>query len=131
MEILIKRLHEAAALPAYDRAAGSGIDVFAVSEVVIPAGERAVVATGVAMALPVGYVGLIWSRNNMTIKESLQVTVDRIDSGYRDEIQVALHNIGTDDIVIHAGMPIAQILLHKIDHAQLIEAADLQPSDRG
>lgn len=129
MEILIKRLQEEAKLPAYDRAAGSGIDLFAVSEVTIAPGAQAVVATGVALAVPVGYVGLIWSRDNMTIKKSVKVTPDRIDSGYRDEIHVELTNTGTEDLVVSAGMPVAQILLHKIDHAQLIEAEDLGPRE--
>lgn len=128
MEILIKKLNDQAKLPAYASEAGPGIDLYSLVGVTIEPGARVVVSTGIAMAVPVGYVGLIWNKNGMVTEEPLKVTGSRIDSGYRDEITVELTNAGSETLSISAGDQIAQILIQQVHRAHLIEAADLSSS---
>ncbi|MCA9362171.1 dUTP diphosphatase [Candidatus Kaiserbacteria bacterium] len=125
MEILIKRLNDNARLPAYGREAGPGIDLYALDDVTIEPGERVLVQTGVALAMPVGYIGLIWSQRGMTTQNAMKVTTDIVDSGYREEVRVELTNTGSEQIHFAAGEPIAQLLVQQAQHAHLIEAEDL------
>lgn len=125
MEILIKRLNGEAKLPVYSREAGPGIDLYAAGETVLAPGQRVGVATGVAMGMPVGYVGLIWNQNTMVLGESVSVTKAMVDSGYREEIIVELTNNGTEERKIMPGERVAQMLVQKIEKAHLIEAEDL------
>ncbi|MCA9358452.1 dUTP diphosphatase [Candidatus Kaiserbacteria bacterium] len=125
MEILIKRLHEEAKLPAYESEAGPGIDLYALHEVTITPGQRVTIPTGVAMAMPVGYVGLIWGENAMVTKDTIKVTHSFVDSGYRDEIEVELLNTSSEPRTFVAGERIAQLLVQHIHHAHLIQAEDL------
>lgn len=125
MEILIKRLEEKAKLPAYGHEAGPGIDLYALNTVEIEPGARVRVQTGVAMAVPVGYVGLVWNQHPMTINNHLKVTSGMVDSGFRDEIVIELTNAGAETHTVEAGDVIAQILVQQIHLAHLIEAEDL------
>ena len=129
MEILIKKLNDQATLPAYDREAGPGIDVNSLVEVTIMPGTSAVVSTGIAMAMPVGYVGLIWNQKGTVIGEDIKATAGMVDSGYREEILVELTNTGAEEKKIAPGERVAQILVQKIEHANLIEAEDLSSFD--
>lgn len=125
MEILIKRLNDAAKLPVYASEAEAGFDLYAVQEVAIESGQSVVVATGVALAIPVGYVGWVVSQHSLALDERIKVTVDRVDSGYRGEVRVELTNTGADVFHVNAGDVVGQLLVQKVHHAHLIEAADL------
>jgi dUTP pyrophosphatase len=81
------------------------------------------------MAMPVGYIGVIWSHDTMVIDNPIKVTTGIIDSGYRDEIIVELTNTGSESIVINAGEIMAQLLVQHVHHAHLIEAEDLSSSN--
>ncbi|MCA9356616.1 hypothetical protein H6784_03035 [Candidatus Nomurabacteria bacterium] len=125
MEILIKRLNDQAKLPAYSSEAGPGIDLYSLNEVVVEPGAKVVVSTGVAMAIPVGYVGLVWSRNSFSITDPIKVSDSMVVSGYRDEISVEIENKGSEAVTFTAGEKVAQLMVQKIHKMQLIEAADL------
>lgn len=125
MEILIKRVHDNAKLPEYGREAGPGIDLYALSDMTLEPGEKMVVSTGVAMAIPVGYIGLIRSQHSNVISQSVKVTVDQIDSGYREEVSVELTNTGESSVSVAAGEQIAQLLILQTHRAHLIEAEDV------
>lgn len=129
MEILIKRLNEQAKLPTYGREAGPGIDLSAVEEVTIAAGEKSVISTGVAMAIPVGYVAWVTNLASQSLTEDILVTSRLIDSGHREEILIELHNVSQEPRVIAAGEKIAQLLVQKVHRANLIEAEDLSDTD--
>ncbi len=129
MEILIKRLNDQAKLPAYSREAGPGIDLYALDAVTIAPAEKVQVATGIAMAVPVGFVALVWNQHSSVINEAVKVTTGMIDSGYRGEIVVELINTGQETKMIAAGEKIAQLLMQKVHHAHLIEAEDLSNTD--
>ncbi len=128
MEILIKRLSEDATLPSYGREAGPGIELCALAGVVIEPGARVAVSTGIAIAMPVGYIGLVWGVNSMIVSEPIKVKTAIIESGYRDEIMIELKNTGTEPKTIGAGEVVAQLLVQQVHHAHLIEAEDLSSS---
>ena len=129
MEILIKRLSEKAKMPVYSHEARPGIEIYALDKVTLAPGAKVIVSTGVEMAMPVGYVGLIWSRSSLVTKEDIRVTAGMIDSGCREEIMIEVTNTGNTERTIEAGETVAQILVQAINHARLIEAEDLSGSD--
>lgn len=131
MEILIKRLSDQAKLPAYSSEAGPGIDLHSLNEVVVEPGVKVTVSTGVAMAIPVGYVGLVWSRNSLAITDPIKVSDSMVVSGYRDEILVEVENKGTEVVTFAPGDKVAQLMVQKIHRMQLIEAADLSGGAEG
>lgn len=129
MEILIKRLNENAKMPVYGQEAGPGIDIYALDGVTIAPGAKVMVSTGIAMAMPVGYIGMIWSRNGLVTKEDLRVTTVMVNSGCREEIVIEVTNVGGAEQTIAAGEVVAQMLVQAVDHAHLIEAEDLSGSE--
>lgn len=129
MEILIKRLNEQTKLPAYSREAGPGMDLYALDTITVEPGAMSVVSTGVAIAMPVGYVGVIADVHGMATDEAIKVSTRMVDSGYRDEITVVLRNTGAEPHTIAAGERVAQMLVQQVHHAHLIEAEDLSGTD--
>jgi dUTP pyrophosphatase len=129
MEILVKRLNDNAKMPAYSHEAGPGINLYALEGVTVQPGQKALVKTGIAMAMPVGYVGNVWSQDSMVVNEELKVTHSMIDSGYRDEVVVEVFNSGQTDRTIEAGEAVACVLVQEVNLAHLIEAEDLSGSD--
>lgn len=125
MEILIKRLDDNAKLPAYGREVGPGIDLSSLHEVTLEPGASVQVSTGIAVAMPVGYIGFIWSQTPMTINDPIKVTESIVDSGYRDEVIIELTNTSGEARTIAAGEVIAQLLVQQIHRAHLIEAEDV------
>jgi len=125
MEILIKRLNENVKLPVYGREAGPGIDIYSDKDVVIEPGAVQVLSTGVVIAMPVGYVGLISGPHSMVINDTKRVTPAVLDSGYREEIKIEITNTDAVPYTYTAGEKIAQLLVHQISRSNLIEAEDL------
>lgn len=125
MEILIKRTDANAKLPEYGSAAGPGIDLYALNGVTLNPGQTTVVATGVAFAMPVGYIGLIRSQHSLMLHEPVKVTPDQVNSSCRGEISIELTNTGDAPVEIGAGDQIAQLLVLETHRAHLIEAEDL------
>lgn len=131
MDLLVKRLQPTAKLPEYAHASDAGMDLFSVGTLTIPAGERALVATGIALAIPSGYVGLVWDKSGLATQAGLTTLAGVIDAGYRGEIQIALLNTEQTAYNIQAGQKIAQLLIQPIEHPNLIATIDLPPADRG
>ncbi len=115
MSIRVKILREGAALPAYGSAEAAGADLRACLEkdLTIAPGETAFVPTGIALEVPVGCAGLIYARSGMACKRGLAPAnkVGVIDSDYRGEILVALHNHGSEPQTISHGERIAQMII--------------------
>src|SRR5690606_3788383 len=105
-----------APLPTYARPGDAGADLATMTDVVIPPGERAVVGTGIAIALPPGYVGLVHPRSGLAARVGLSLvnTPGTIDAGYRGEIKVCLINHDLrEPITLSRGDRIAQLLVQK------------------
>lgn len=125
MEILIKRLQENAIMPGFVTISDPGMSLFSAVEITLPAGEKTAVSTGVAMAIPVGYIGLIWQSENLHAGHEVEITPKIIDSGSRQELKIELKNNSDTPITIHIGDCIAQVLIQKTEQPNLIEAEEL------
>lgn len=131
MILQAKKLHPDAKLPERAHPHDAGLDLFTVDEVVLEKGATVVLGTGIAMAIPEGYVGLIWDKSGLAAKQGLTCLGGVIDCGYRGEIMVTLANLGTDAYTITKHQKIAQILIQEVALPQLEEVADLDETLRG
>ncbi len=132
--IQINRLDPDLPLPAYAQPGDAGVDLFAREAVTLAPGERRLVPTGIALALPEGYVALVHPRSGLAHRSGLSVVnaPGTIDAGYRGEIQVCLINLdpGTP-IVLARGDRIAQLVIQRFETAEFIEVDALPDSARG
>lgn len=109
----------------------AGYDLYANEEIMIAAQEKALISTGVKMAIPSGYFGKIFSRSGLAVKSDLEVGAGVIDSGYRGEIKVLLRNHSIIAKLIKRGEKIAQIVFLPYITFNISSVANLDESDRG
>ena len=137
MNVRIKKLSEKAIVPTYGTPYAAGADLYAcIDETIeIKPGETKMVGTGIAMEIPDGYVGLVFARSGLACKKGLAPAnkVGVIDSDYRGEIKVALHNHNGsgDALPVEAGERIAQISIVPYLKAEFELADELEETDRG
>lgn len=131
MELNIKKLHTDAKLPTYAHHGDAGFDLYAIESVTIPVGARVLVGTGISMEIPDGYVGLLWDKSGLSMVHGLKNLGGVIDAGYRGEIKAGIINLSTEDYTITVGHKVAQMLIQKVEHAQIIEVTELPDSHRG
>ena len=131
----IKKLKANAALPVYSSAAAAGADLRTCLEedVIIRPGKTEMISTGLAMEVPEGYAGLIYARSGLASKRGLAPAnkVGVIDSDYRGEIMVALHNHSEEAAVISHGERIAQLIITPYLTAEFTEKEVLEETERG
>ena len=131
----IKKLNEKAIVPTYGSAFAAGADLYACEEnaVTVEAGETKLIHTGIAMAIPEGYVGLVYARSGLASKRGLAPAnkVGVIDSDYRGEVMVALHNHGSVAQTVESGERIAQIVFTPYVAAEFNVADELDDTVRG
>jgi dUTP pyrophosphatase len=138
VELRIVRLPHAAdlPLPAYQSALAAGLDLLAAvpadAPVEITPGGRAMIPTGLAIALPAGSEGQVRPRSGLAIRHGVTVlnTPGTIDADYRGELQVILINLGAEPFVVSRGMRIAQLIIARVQHARPVEAMSLDTTDR-
>jgi dUTP pyrophosphatase len=138
VEVRITRLSHGAdlPLPAYQTAQAAGLDLMAAvppdAPVTIAPGARALIPTGIAIALPTGHEGQVRPRSGLALRHGVTVlnAPGTIDADYRGELQVILVNHGTDSFVIPRGMRIAQLVIAPIQHADLVELESLEGTKR-
>ena len=135
MKVNIKKLFPQARVPAYasDCAARADLYAFTENDIVLQSGDTVLVHTGIAMEIPKGYVGLIYARSGLATKKGLAPAnkVGVIDSDYRGEIMVALHNHSKEMQIIECGERIAQIVIAPYLTAEFTEKAELGSTERG
>lgn len=134
VEVLLTRLDPGVPIPQYARPADAGADLVATADVRLPPGERAVVGTGVAIALPEGYAAFVHPRSGLAARVGLSVvnTPGTIDAGYRGEIQVCLINHDLrEPVVLRRGDRIAQLVIQRVEHAAFTVVDELPDSERG
>lgn len=119
--------------PSYAQPGDAGADLRSTIDIRIPAGQRELVPTGVSIALPNGFVGLVHPRSGLALKSGITVlnTPGTIDAGYRGEIRVTLFNSSAEDFSISAGDRIAQLVIQRVERAKFISVDSLPQSDRG
>lgn len=131
MELRIKKLHPEAKIPTYAHPDDAGFDLYAIENETIKKGGRALVGTGIAIEIPDGYVGLVWDKSGLSSKHGLKTLGGVVDAGYRGEIKIGLMNLGESDYSIEAGNKIAQMLIQKVEHAEIKEVEELSDTMRG
>ena len=129
--VSVKKLDPTAVVPTKANNADAGYDLYALEDCEIGPHNQKLVKTGIAMAIPKGYVGLIWPRSGLAHKYGIDVFAGVIDAGYRGDIGVILYNSKLDHYKIKKGERIAQILFQKVEGFDLIEVETLDDSQRG
>jgi dUTP diphosphatase len=132
VRVAITRLDPDLPLPRYARADDAGLDLHAARDVALEPGERALVETGMAVAIPPGWAGLVLPRSGLALRHGVTVlnAPGLIDAGYRGEIKVLLINHGRERATLQRGDRIAQLVIQSVGRAELSEVERLPASDR-
>ena len=134
-KVKVKKLDERAVLPVYGSEAAAGADLYAVTDgdVTFLPGETKMIHTGLALEVPEGYAGLIYARSGLATKRGLAPAnkVGVVDSDYRGEIKVALHNHGKEAQTVEKGERIAQMVIAPYLSVNYEEADELSETERG
>ena len=133
-DLPVRRLRDDAVVPTQAYPGDAGLDLAACERVELGPGERAVVPTGLAVAVPDGYAGFVQPRSGLAAEHGLTIlnTPGLIDSGYRGELRVVLHNSDrTTPFVVEPGMRIAQLVVLPVAELELVEVEELPESERG
>lgn len=131
MNIRVKKLNEHAQVPKFVRGAeDAAADLHATESVEIPAGQGRAIGTGLAFEIPQGTAGIVWDRSGLAFKHGLTTFAGLIDSGYRGEVKVYLHNAGTESYKVEKGERIAQFVFVDVHHVVFEEADELSESVR-
>lgn len=133
MHLTVKRLDRDLPLPAHAHPGDGGVDLHAREAATLEPGERALVATGLAVAIPSGWAGLVVPRSGLAVRNGIGVVngPGLIDAGYRGEIKVVLINHGDAAFEVTRGDRIAQLVVIPVVVQRLVEVDELPPSDRG
>ncbi|WP_181310733.1 dUTP diphosphatase [Nocardioides campestrisoli] len=134
LDVPVLRLDPDLPLPAYAHPGDAGADLCSTVDLVLAPGERALVPTGIALALPPGHVALIHPRSGLAARHGVSIvnTPGTVDAGYRGEIKVLLvnHDPG-EPVELRRGDRIAQLVVQRFEHARFVEVDELPGSSRG
>jgi dUTP pyrophosphatase len=134
IELPIRRLRDDAVVPSRAYAGDAGLDLSACERVELGAGERAVVGTGLAVAIPAGYAGFVQPRSGLAAKHGITIvnTPGLVDSGYRGELKIILLNTDPHEtFVVEPGMRIAQLVVLEVPGVDPVEMDELPDTERG
>lgn len=133
LTLRVVRLDPTVPLPAYAHEGDAGLDLATTGEVTLAPMGRVAVPTGLAVAIPPGWVGLVHPRSGLARRHGVTVTnaPGTIDAGYRGEVVVLLINLGTEAVTLEAGDRIAQLLLQPVGRAEIVEVEALDETARG
>jgi len=132
-ELLFQRLHDEAVVPERAYAGDAGLDLVACERAEIAPGERAIVGTGLAVAIPEGHAGFVQPRSGLAAEHGVTVlnTPGLIDSGYRGELRVILLNTDrTETFAVEPGMRIAQLVVVRLAALETAEVEELPATER-
>ena len=133
-QVLIKRLDPNLPLPKYSKGGDAGADIVSRIDITLQPGERALVPTGIALALPDGYVALVHQRSGLAIKHGVTMVnaPGTVDAGFRGELQCILINHDLrESVSFKRGDRIAQLVFQKVERAEFVEVDVLPGSGRG
>ena len=134
VEVLITRLDPSVPMPTYSKPGDAGADITTRIDIVLKPGERALVPTGISIALPDGYVALVHPRSGLAIKHGVTMVnaPGTVDAGFRGELQCIMINHDQNEaITFKKGDRIAQLVIQKVERAEFVEVKDLPGSGRG
>jgi len=127
----IKKLSPTAILPSYAHTDDAGLDLCADETIIIQPGERQLIPTGLAMAIPSGYVGLIWDKSGIASQHGLKTMAGVIDAGYRGEVKILVYNLSNQPYTVQARTKIAQMLIQPVEQKRILEVPELDDTSRG
>ena len=133
-EVLIRRLDADVPLPAYAHPGDAGADLVTTTDVTLKPGERALVGTGLAIALPDGFAAFVQPRSGLAAKHGVTIVnaPGTVDAGYRGEIRVCLVNLDPSaEVTLQRGDRIAQLIVQRVEKARFVEVETLPGSARG
>lgn len=133
VKVPVKILDEGLPRPSYAKPGDAGLDLRSTEDIVIEPGQRALIGTGIALAIPQGYAGFVQPRSGLAIKQGMTLvnTPGLIDSGYRGEIRIiALNTDKEHAIAIKRGDRIAQLVIQEVPAVELVEVEELSSSER-
>ncbi|WP_218081549.1 dUTP diphosphatase [Anthocerotibacter panamensis] len=133
MDLKIKKLHPQARLPVYAHPGDAGLDLFALEAILLKAGARALVKTGIALDLPEGTEAQVRPRSGLALNYGITVlnSPGTIDQAFRGEIGVILINHSDQDFQVTSGMKIAQMVVQPVFRVRVVEVEELSTSVRG
>ena len=134
IELAVQRLRPDAVLPGRAYSGDAGLDLAACERVELAPGERAVVGTGLAVAIPEGFAGFVQPRSGLADRHGISIVnaPGLIDSGYRGELKVILLNTDADErFVVEPGMRVAQLVVLEVPELELVETEALPVTERG
>ena len=134
VKVLIKRLDPGVPLPMYAKGGDAGADIVSAVDITLAPGERALVPTGISIALPDGYVALVHPRSGLAIKHGVTMVnaPGTVDAGYRGELKLILINHDpSESVSFKRGDRVAQLVIQQVERAEFIEVQDLPDSGRG
>ena len=135
LEMQVRQIDPDLALPAYAKPGDAGLDLRSTIDVTLdPGGGRALVPTGLAVAIPAGHAGFVLPRTGLALRSGVTVTnaPGLIDAGYRGELRVILANTDPHEAVeVKRGDRIAQLVVQRVAHVTLVPVDELSPSERG
>jgi len=131
--VKVKRLVRDGLLPKQAKKGDAAFDLHSVVDYELRSGESYGVPTGLALEIPHGYEGQIRPRSGLALKNGITITNSpgTIDSGYRGEVRIIVHNLGRESFTISKGMRIAQIAIRPVPEVEFVEVDELEESDRG
>jgi dUTP pyrophosphatase len=134
VQVLITRLDESIPLPRYAKGGDAGADIVSRIDITLKPGERALVPTGISIALPDGYAAFVHPRSGLAIKHGVTMVnaPGTVDAGFRGELQcIMINHDQHESITFKKGDRIAQLVIQKVECAEFIEVKDLPGSGRG
>ena len=133
IKLPVTRLDPSIELPAYAREGDAGLDLRAAHDATLEPGKRGLVGTGLAVAIPPGYAGLVLPRSGLALSQGVTVlnAPGLVDAGYRGELKVLLVNHGEKPVTVRRGDRIAQLVVQSVERAEPIEVGELPASERG
>jgi dUTP pyrophosphatase len=134
VKVLIKRLDPDVPFPQYAKGGDAGADIVSAVDITLAPGERALVPTGISIALPDGYVALVHPRSGLAIKHGVTMVnaPGTVDAGYRGELKLILINHDpSESVSFKRGDRVAQLVIQQVERAEFIEVQELPGSGRG
>ena len=134
IRVAVKRLDAGLPLPRYAQPGDAGLDLYAARTVILAPGERALVPTGLAVAIPEGFAGFVLPRSGLALRSGIGIVnaPGLIDAGYRGELQVvAINHDPVMAVTLARGERIAQLVVQRVEHADIVEVDELPTSQRG
>lgn len=133
VRVPVLRVDAALPLPAYARPDDAGLDLYAAEPVTLAPGARALVPTGIALAIPPGFAGFVLPRSGLALRHGVTVlnTPGLVDAGYRGEVKVLLVNHGDAPVSLSRGDRVAQLVVQRVERIALAPVAALPESARG